>query len=159
MPDPEDIEEYWEAVRPNRTPEVEPVKLVMADIWKLNKDVLCMSLAVMLNKKDPNARLCAEYAAELNRLTKTTLLKLTLLVGVPLEILNGFNSAVKEKKEKASQPEYFPITPNEQVEAARARIGQCNSCGVVTNSPQRLCDSCRRAILRVGQPRRRRSGY
>jgi hypothetical protein len=149
----EDIEEYWDVVRPDRA--VEDDKLVMEDIQKLSKDVLCMGLAVMLNKG-------AGLAAELNRLTKTTLLDLTLLVKVPLEVLNGFSSAIKEVKAKA-KPEYFRIIPSEQVEAARARILQpqttCNSCGVVATSPQRLCDSCREATLRIGQFRRRRSGY
>lgn len=166
MPDSDDIEDYWDVARPDRPAAVETARVTLGDIWKLNKDVLCMGIAVMLNKGDTNPKICAEFASELSRLTKTTLLKLTLLTGVPLKLLNDFNSTVisvktRRKEEDTSrvisqfvgnlidqpeEPRYFPIIPSAQVEAARARILQpqtrCSSCGVVTQG-QRVCDACK----------------
>jgi hypothetical protein len=183
-PEPDDIEEYWGVARPERlvTPQSVPsesmtVEEVLKTIKKFNKEVLCMGLAVMVNHGDVSSpTIVAESAKELERLTKNTLVQLTLLAGVPVSILKQCNDSrtnVRSRNlddprasnnlfmpDRTEEPQSMRILPQGQVRSAMGRILQpqsrCSNCGVLTNSNQRLCDPCR---VHRAQARRRRSGY
>lgn len=180
-PEPDDIEEYWDIARPERSvaaqddpSESMTVEEVLKAIKKFNKEVLCMGLAVMVNHGDVSSpTIVAESAKEFERLKKNTLVQLTLLTGVPVSILmqcNDSRTSVRSRNlddprasnnlfmpDRTEESQSIQILPPERVRSAMGRILQpqstCSNCGITTNSSQRLCDQCR--FLRA-QTRRRR---
>ena len=72
------------------------VEEVLKAIRKMNKEVLCMGLAIMVNHGDvEESTVVAEYAKELERLRKETLVQLTLLAGVPVSVFRQCNESRK----------------------------------------------------------------
>jgi hypothetical protein len=158
--DIENIEEYWDITRPQRsavtpaTPsESMTVEEVLKAIKKFNKEVLCMGLAIMVNHGDVSSpTIVAESAKEFERLKKGTLVQLTLLTGVPLNILiqcNESRTSVRARSLDEREINFFPdwtLIPSGQVEEARTRrqvasIHTCSSCGRTGTIRQPLVDS------------------
>jgi len=191
--DIENIEEYWDITRPQRssvTPanpsESMTVEEVLKAIKKFNKEVLCMGLAIMVNHGDVSSpTIVAESAKEFERLKKGTLVQLTLLTGVPLDILIQFNAmsrtsvrSIDLNDPRASnnlfmpdwtnEAQSIPILPRNQVRS-QSRATTCPRCGVhtVISAGQSFCATCSHAAeslreLRTQNPPRRprrRSGY
>lgn len=150
-----------------------------ASLRKLNKEVLCMGIATIINNGDiSRPEVVAEIATEISRLRKPTLLKLTMLIGIPLELLEGITKsrdAVRSRQPRVPQdtnglPQFFPIIPEENVQAARNRLrpGICSNCGIasaLTAMTNGLCQRCLmareqqdRAAERLEREARRR-GY
>jgi hypothetical protein len=175
--DIENIEEYWDITRPQRSAvipaapsESMTVEEVLKAIKKFNKEVLCMGLAIMVNHGDVSSpTIVAESAKEFERLKKGTLVQLTLLTGVPLNILiqcNESRTSVRSRPDWTLEAQSIPILPRDQVRnQSRATI--CPRCGVhtVISAGQSFCATCRAHAaeslreLRTQTLPRRRSGY
>jgi hypothetical protein len=188
--DIENIEEYWDITRPQRLAvipaapsESMTVEEVLKAIKKFNKEVLCMGLAIMVNHGDVSSpTIVAESAKEFERLKKGTLVQLTLLTGVPLNILIQCNeSRISVRSRDLNDPrasnnlfmpdwtnevQSIPILPRDQVRS-QSRATTCPRCRVhtVISAGQRFCATCRvqdaQALreLQIQTPPRGRRGY